>query len=137
MACKMNVIDTPEWITMESMLLQQLSNESDALVAALVQHVLGVATPRARSSSAIAWRAPYVIAAAEAIAGAERARLRWGNAAEGPLHEVEGQLAAVDLSTDVAVIACPEAFADGNVRPQLTTRDALRLGERIAVVAAD
>ena len=121
---------------MESMLLQQLSSESDVLVASLVPHVLSVATPRGRSSSAIAWRRPYVITAAEAVAGAERARLRWGKAAEGTLHEADGQLAALDLATDVAVIACPQVFDEAS-GPALTVRDALHLGERVAIVAAD
>ena len=122
---------------MESNLLQQLSDESDALVAALVPHVLTVETDRARSRAAIAWRRPYVIAAAEALAGAEHARLRWGSAADGSRHEAEGKLSAVDLSTDVAVIACPQLFERASRGAAALARDALRLGERIAVVAAD
>jgi S1-C subfamily serine protease len=122
---------------MGTILLQQLSDEGDALIAALVPHVLTVETERSRPRAAIAWRAPYVVTAAEAIAGAERARLRWGTAADATLREAEGKLAAVDLSTDVAVIACPQLFADESRKAALPVRDSLRLGERIALVAAD
>jgi S1-C subfamily serine protease len=124
-------------MSMESNLLQQLSDESGALIAALVPHVLTVETERSRSRAAIAWRAPYVITAAEAIAGAARARLRWSTAADGTPQEAEGKLVAVDLSTDVAVIACPQPFNDGSRSAALPVRDTLRLGERVALVAAD
>jgi S1-C subfamily serine protease len=119
------------------MLLQQLSDESDALITALLPRVLSVQSQRARSRAAIAWRPPYVITAAEAIAGAEQVRLRWGAAADGTLQEAEGKLAALDLPTDVAVISCPQVFADAGHRAPLPIRDRLRLGERIVVVAAD
>ena len=130
---------------MDSKLLQQLSEESAALIAALAPHVLTVATDRARAGAAIAWRGPFVIAAAEAVAGAEQVRLRFTRAADGSLQEVEGKLAAVDLSTDVAVIACPQLFEDAGARAPLAVREParepvrepLRLGERVAIVAAD
>ena len=134
---------------MDSKVLQQVSDESEALIATLTPHVLTVQTDRARARAAIAWRAPFVIAAAEAVAGAEQARLRSRRAADGALRELEGKLAAVDLSTDVAVIACPQLFEDaGGIAPlpvrdalrgslRETLREPLRLGERVAIVAAD
>ncbi len=57
--------------------------------------------------------------------------------AEGTAQEAEGKLAAVDLSTDVAVIACPQLFSDSGRGAALPVRDTLRLGEHIALVAAD
>ena len=122
---------------MDSKMLQQLSDESEALIATLAPHVLTVETDRSRARAAIAWRAPFVIAAAEAIAGAEQARLRFKRAADGVLQELEAKLAAVDLSTDVAVITCPQLFEDAGGLAPLSVRDALHLGERIAIVAAD
>jgi S1-C subfamily serine protease len=122
---------------MDSKVLQQLSDESEALVATLAPHVLTVETDRARARAAIAWRAPFVIAAAEAVAGAEQARLRFRRAADGALQELEGKLVAVDLSTDVAVISCPQLFEDAGGMAPLPVRDALHFGERVAIVAAD
>ncbi len=57
---------------MDSMLLQQLSDESDALIAVLVPHVLTVEPDRARPRAANARRPPYVVTAAETTGGAER-----------------------------------------------------------------
>jgi serine protease Do len=102
-----------------------------------VPRVLTIATTRGRSSAAIAWRRPYVVAAAEAVAGAEQARLRLDTAADGTRHEADGKLSAVDLSTDVAIVICPEVFEDASRAPALPVRDTLRLGERVAIVAAD
>jgi serine protease Do len=135
--CRMSAIDKTECMQMESILLQQISNESEALVASLMPHALMVGTDRARPRSAIAWRRPYVVTAAEAVAGAEQARLRWQRASDGAVREEECRFAAIDLTTDVAVIACPQVFEDASRAPALTIRDALHLGERVAVVAAD
>jgi S1-C subfamily serine protease len=75
--------------------------------------------------SAIRWRDDLVVTAAEAIGDAERLSVRF----EGD--EVDAEVIATDLGTDVAVM---RVAASGNSAPTTTTPTPLRIGEAIVVV---
>jgi S1-C subfamily serine protease len=84
-------------------LLQQWSQERSALAAALAPRTVTVAPGSHRSSSGrslsgMRWRGPFIVTAAEALAGSDDARVAWDGG------ETRAPLVACDLATDVAVL---------------------------------
>jgi S1-C subfamily serine protease len=105
-------------------LLKQYSDERAALVATAVSKAAALVLGRRRVLSGIRWRDDLIITAAEAVGGVEQVDVRL----EGD--EVEGQVVATDLTTDIAVLRINGAAVGtgGAVASQL------RVGETIAVV---
>jgi S1-C subfamily serine protease len=121
-------------------LLQQLSAERAALAATLLPRIATLSVRRRRTISAIRWRDPYLITAAEALAGAEE--VAWHAPLGADAVEAGPQRAEVvtaDLTTDVAVIRTNGvASAQAAEAPTaMVTRDALTLGETVAIVGCD
>jgi S1-C subfamily serine protease len=117
-----------------STVLQQISAEREALVASIVPRAVAVAVSRRRVLSGIHWRGAFVITAAEALGGADRVRLAWhsdGVADSGSEIE-EAEIAARDLTTDVAIIRTKRPPAE-----PVAVREDLRLGESVAIVGRD
>ncbi|HUN25673.1 MAG TPA: PDZ domain-containing protein [Steroidobacteraceae bacterium] len=106
-------------------LIEQLSAERAALVAALTPRTVALAARRRRAICAIRWRGPYLISAAEPLAGADRV-----DAGGEP-----GVVIALDLTTDVAVIRTDSA-SPGEPPAGLAVREGLALGETVAIVGA-
>src|ERR1700761_7881887 len=78
--------------------LKQISDERAQLVADSAPSACAVLLRRRRVLSGIRWRGNLVITAAEAIGGAEQVGVRF----EG--EEVDAEVVATDLGTDVAVL---------------------------------
>jgi S1-C subfamily serine protease len=111
--------------------LKQISDERAQLVADSAASACAVLLRRRRVLSGIRWRGNLVITAAEAIGGAEQVGVRF----EG--EEVDAEVVATDLGTDVAVLRLAGAARTTPVVPNiaaLPTGIALRSGETIAVV---
>jgi len=138
----------------DTSLLEQLSAERAALATRLVPSIATVFVGRRRTVSAIRWRGPYLITAAEPLAGTEdvlwQSPLGLGAAADAGPQRAE--VVAADLTTDVAVIrtggdtAIPtEASAVLGARDAVASeahgkpsgREVLRLGETVAIVGCD
>jgi len=117
-----------------STVLQQISAEREALVASIVPRAVAVAVSRRRVLSGIHWRGAFVITAAEALGGADRVRLAWhGDGAADSGFEIEdAEIAARDLTTDVAIIRTKRPPAEA-----VAVREDLRLGESVAIVGRD
>jgi len=84
-------------------LLQQWSQERSTLAAALAPRTVTIAPGSHRSSSGrtlsgMRWRGPFIVTAAEALAGSDDARVFW----EGG--EMRAPVVACDLATDVALL---------------------------------
>jgi S1-C subfamily serine protease len=122
---------------MNSPLSLESSTALDASVARLLRRAVSIRVARGRTVSGIVWRDRYIVTAAEAAAGAEKVRVRSFDAAggDGP-PESAGDVLAIDLTTDVAVVALAEPLGASQPQP-LEVRKELRLGERVAVVACD
>ena len=121
-----------------SALLQQLSEERATLADTLVPRIVTVLAGRRRSLSAIRWRPPYLITAAEPLGGVER--VAW-HSPYGPEAEADAQRAevvATDLTTDVAVIrTSTDTNAQVEAPPAPALREGLRLAETVAIVGCD
>lgn len=115
----------------ESLLLQQLSAEREALAASVTQRAVAIVVSRHRVLSGIHWRGGYVITAAETVAGADRVRITWPEGTNSG-QSSEGEIVASDLATDVAVIS-----TSGFSIPEITTRDSLHLGESVVIAGRD
>ncbi|HTX24848.1 MAG TPA: S1C family serine protease [Steroidobacteraceae bacterium] len=121
----------------ERSLLQQLSTERAALATHLVPRIATVAVGRRRSVSAIRWRPPYLITAAEALAGAEEVAWRAPLGADpSDTAPQRAEVVAADLATDVAVIRTQDVASAGAPAAPLV-RDALTLGETVAILGCD
>jgi S1-C subfamily serine protease len=82
--------------------LQQWSRERSALAAALAPRTLAMALGPHRSVSGIRWRGPFIVTAAEALAGRDDVALVSARGA------TRGAVIACDLATDVAVLRSTE-----------------------------
>jgi S1-C subfamily serine protease len=120
----------------ESPLLQQLSEERATLADALVPRIVAVAVGRRRSVSAIRWRGEYLITAAEPLAGIESIAWHSPYGAEADAGPQRAEIIAADPSTDVAVIRT-NGSTQGTTAPAPILRDALKLGETVAIVGCD
>jgi S1-C subfamily serine protease len=104
--------------------LKQLSDERAGLIQSVAPRVAALILGRRRVVSGIHWRDDLVIAAAEALSGAERVDIRVGDS------NASGEVLATDLGTDIAVLRVSGlAPATGGFSTQ-----GLRVGETIAVV---
>ena len=104
--------------------LKQLSDERAGLIQSVAPRVAALILGRRRVVSGIHWRDDLVIAAAEALSGAERVDIRVGDSS------ASGEVLATDLGTDIAVLRVSGlAPATGGFSTQ-----GLRVGETIAVV---
>jgi S1-C subfamily serine protease len=116
--------------------LKQHSDERAELVENTVAQAGAVILGRRRILSGIRWRDDLVVTAAEAIGGAERAGVRFEGA------ELDAEVIATDLATDIAVlrIAGGLASGDGQAAGAATTATAghsrapLRIGAAIVLV---
>jgi S1-C subfamily serine protease len=119
-------------------LLKQYSDERAALVENAVSKAAAIILGRRRVLSGIRWRDDLIVTAAEAIGGAEQVTIRLDT------DELEAQVIATDLTTDIAILrvnsnpadtsnvaGASVAVAAGVPRP---TAHLLRVGETIAVV---
>jgi S1-C subfamily serine protease len=120
----------------DTSLLQQLSAERAALAASLGTRIAAVSVGRRRTVSAIRWRHPYLVTAAEPLAGVEEVFCRAAPGADSadPAPQ-RGEVVAADLTTDVAIIRTHDG-TPGEGSPPIV-RDALMLGEAIAIVGCD
>jgi S1-C subfamily serine protease len=120
---------------MNASLLRQLSDERAALLTSLSVHAWAVGASGPHTVSAIHWRGPYLISAAERLAGMERVRLY--PAAGADAAELEGEIVATDLSTDVAVIRAASELSATARAAAAVSGESLRLGASVAVVGCD
>jgi S1-C subfamily serine protease len=95
-------------------LLQQWSRERSQLAAALAPRTLAIALGPHRSVSGIRWRGPWVVTAAEALAGRDELMVVDGSG------RARASVIACDLATDVAVLRTaaldlPDLEADGEL----------------------
>jgi S1-C subfamily serine protease len=120
----------------ESPLLQQLSQERAALADALTPRIATVSAGRRRSVAAIRWRASYLITAAEPLAGVESVVWRAPHGTEADAVPQRAEIVAADLTTDVAVLRTSDS-AQASTTPGPVLRDALRLGETVAILGCD
>ena len=79
-------------------LLKQYSDERAALVANAVSKAAAIILGRRRVLSGIRWRDDLIVTAAEAIGGAEQVAIRLD------ADELEAQVIATDLTTDIAIL---------------------------------
>src|SRR4051812_46767461 len=116
-------------------LLKQYSDERAALVQNAVSKAAAIILGRRRVLSGIRWRDDLIVTAAEAIGGAEQVGIRLDT------DEVEAQVIATDLTTDIAILrvnsnpANVDTAHDGATAN--TPRQApsvLRVGETIVLV---
>lgn len=107
--------------------LKQWSSERASLLAGVLPRVGLVLANKRRTLSALRWRGDLVVTAAEAIAEAERVVVQF----EGG--DVDTEVLAVDLSTDVAVLRVP---ASGPFQHEIPTATP-RLGDAIAIVGRE
>jgi S1-C subfamily serine protease len=116
-------------------LLQQYSDERAALVQNTVSRAAAVILGRHRVLCGIRWRDDLIITAAEAVGGIEQADVRLNG------EDLEAQVIATDLTTDIAVLRINSAAAGHANGGRVATVDSaspaatlLRVGETIAVV---
>ncbi|HWM68109.1 MAG TPA: S1C family serine protease [Steroidobacteraceae bacterium] len=115
-------------------LLKQYSEERAALVQNAVPRAAAIILGRRRVLSGIRWRDDLIVTAAEAIGGAEQVDVRL----EGD--ELEAQVVATDLTTDIAILRVGAAgggasTATSTLAPTASaSAQLLRVGETIAVV---
>jgi S1-C subfamily serine protease len=121
----------------DASLLQQLSAERAALAATLLPRIATLTVRRRRTVSAIRWRGPYLITAAEALTGVEEVAWHAPTAADSPhAGHPHAEVVAADLTTDVAVIRTSDvASAEAPTAP--VVRDVLKLGETVAILGCD
>jgi len=79
-------------------MLQQWSRERAQLVAALTPYAVAIGRARHRSLSGIQWRGPFIVTAAEALAGSDQVLVVSERGAR------PASVIACDLATDVAVL---------------------------------
>jgi S1-C subfamily serine protease len=79
-------------------ILQQWSQERSQLAAALAPRTVAIAIGPHRSLSGIRWRGPYIVTAAEALAGSDEVTLL------SERGETRVPVIACDLATDVALL---------------------------------
>jgi S1-C subfamily serine protease len=121
----------------DTALLQQLSAERAALATSLVQRIAAISARRRRTISAIRWRGPYLITAAEPLQGVEEVFYHAALGVDSTDAERQrAEVVAVDLSTDVAVLRTPDLTPGEATAPPML-RDALTLGEAVAIVGCD
>jgi S1-C subfamily serine protease len=120
----------------ETPLLQQLSEERAALADALIPRIVTVSAGRRRSVSAIRWRPPYLITAAEPLAGIESVVWHAPHGAQADAGPQRAEILAADLTTDVAVLRTSDGGQAGTI-PEPALRDELRLGETVAILGCD
>jgi S1-C subfamily serine protease len=97
-------------------LLQKWSQERSILAAAMAPRAVSVVPATRRGSSGrclsgIHWRGPWVVTAAEALAGSDEARVIRDSG------EVRAPVVACDLATDVALLRLAPDAAAGTDRP--------------------
>lgn len=92
-------------------MLQQWSRERAQLAAALTPHAVALALARHRSLSGIHWRGPFIVTAAEALAGSDEVAVISEHGTR------RASVVACDLATDVAVL---RTEADDNADRSLT-----------------
>jgi S1-C subfamily serine protease len=115
-------------------LLKQYSDERAALVQNAVPRAAAIIIGRRRVLSGIRWRDDLIVTAAEAIGGAEQVDVRL----EGD--ELEAQVVATDLTTDIAILRVGAAGGGSSTAASTLVPTApasgqlLRVGETIAVV---
>ncbi|MEA3176934.1 MAG: hypothetical protein QOI59_457 [Gammaproteobacteria bacterium] len=115
-------------------LLKQYSDERAALVQNAVPKAAAIILGRRRVLSGIRWRDDLIVTAAEAIGGAEQVDVRL----EGD--ELEAQVVATDLTTDIAILRVGAAGGGSSTAASTLAPTAsasaklLRVGETIAVV---
>ncbi len=115
-------------------LLKRISDERMALVRTALPKAAAIVLGRRRILSGIRWRDELIVTAAEAIGGAEHVDVRL----EGD--EVGAEVAATDLTTDVAVVRIgASAGAPTTPGTQIGAMaaaavDDVRVGESVAVV---
>jgi S1-C subfamily serine protease len=107
--------------------LKQWSSERSSVLAGVVPRIGLVLANKRRTLSAVRWRADLAVTAAEAIAETERLVVRFD------ADDVETEVLAVDLSTDVAVLRLSTA---GPLQEQ-TAPTTPRLGDAIAIVGRE
>jgi S1-C subfamily serine protease len=117
----------------ENLLLQQLSEERATLADTLIPRIVTVSAGRRRSLSAIRWRGPYLVTAAEPLAGIENVLWHSPYGAQADAGPQRAEIVAADLTTDVAVIRA-SGSSQADATPEASLRDALRLGETVAIV---
>ncbi|MBS0420417.1 MAG: serine protease [Proteobacteria bacterium] len=112
-------------------LLKQYSDERAALVLHAVPKAAAIILGRRRVLSGIRWRDNLVITAAEAIGGAEHVDVRFHGDSE-----LEGDVVATDLTTDIAILRVGSAgdVGGGSAAAPFAGATLLRVGEAIAVV---
>jgi S1-C subfamily serine protease len=89
-------------------LLKQYSDERAALIQSASSKAVGVILGRRRVLSGIRWRSDLIVTAAEAIGGAEQVGIQF----EGD--ELEAEVVATDLTTDIAILRVGTAGANSN-----------------------
>ena len=89
-------------------LLKQYSDERAALVQNACSKAAAIVLGRRRVLSGIRWRSDLIVTAAEAIGGAERVDVRL----EGD--ELEAEVVATDLTTDVAILRISATGEEGS-----------------------
>jgi S1-C subfamily serine protease len=115
-------------------LLKQYSDERAALVQNAVPRAAAIILGRRRILSGIRWRDDLIVTAAEAVGGAEQVDVRL----EGD--ELEAQVVATDLTTDIAILRVGAAGGGASTAASTLAPTAsasaqlLRVGETIAVV---
>jgi S1-C subfamily serine protease len=97
-------------------LLEQWSRDRSALAAVLAPRAVSVgpASRRwssGRSLSGMHWRGPWVVTAAEALAGSDQARVIWDRG------EARAPVVACDLATDVALLRVAADAPSGTGQP--------------------
>jgi S1-C subfamily serine protease len=113
----------------KSSTLKQYSDERAALVQNAVAIAGALVLGRRRVLSGIRWRENLVITAAEAIGGAEHVRARFDG------DELDAEVVATDLGTDIAVLRIANGQADsGFPATKARVGGALRVGDTVAVV---
>ncbi len=117
-------------------LLQQLSAERAALAATLVPRIATLSVRHRRTISAIRWRGPYLVTAAEALAGAEEIAWHAPAGAGGTETPQRAAVIAADPATDVAIIRTDEP-ASGEAPKVPVEQDPLTLGQTVAIVGCD
>jgi S1-C subfamily serine protease len=105
--------------------LQQWSEERAQLVADAAEKACAVILDKRRVLAGIRWREDLVVTAAEAVGGAERAAVRFAG------EQLDAEVIAADLATDVAVLRISPGTAGGAI---VLSNAALRVGAAVAVV---
>jgi S1-C subfamily serine protease len=111
--------------------LQQWSRERSDLAAALAPRTVAITLTRHRSLSGIRWRGPWIVTAAEALAGSDEVGVVTERA------ESRASVIACDLATDVALLRlaaddAPEAVSTHPAQPGAGA--ALEAGAGVVIV---